>query len=68
MTLVSHFWEVAGLGRATVDVIFHPPVMISEYQSRKALSEYCNKAVARGVSAANAGRLDAVLCLSFLDS
>lgn len=58
MTLVSHFWEVAGLGRATVDVIFHPPVVISEYQSRKALSEHCHTIVARGVSAANSGRLD----------
>ncbi len=68
MTLVSHFWEVAGLGRATVDVIFHPPVIISDYQSRKALSEHCYNAVAKGVSAANAGRLDAFLWSSFLDS
>ena len=60
MTLAPHFWEVAGLGHTTVDVIFHPPVTIAEYESRKALAEHCYKVVARGVSAANAGRLDAL--------
>lgn len=64
MTLASHFWQVAGLGHTTVDVIFHSPVTISEYQSRKALSEDCHSIVARGVSAANAGRLDVFFRLS----
>ena len=58
MMLAPHFWEVAGLGRATVDVVFHPPVSIQEYGSRKALADHCQAVVARGVSAANAGRLD----------
>ena len=64
MTLAPHFWEVAGLGHTTVDVVFHPPVTISAYQSRKALADHCHAVVARGVSAANAGRLDALLPVS----
>ena len=58
MTLAQHFWEVAGLGCATVDVIFHPPVSIEKYETRKALADHCQAEVTRGVSAANAGRLD----------
>ena len=61
MTLAPHFWEVAGLGQATVDVVFHPPVTIAEYQSRKALAEHCYTVVAEGVSRANAGRLDGLM-------
>ena len=63
MTLAQHFWEVAGLGCATVDVVFHPPVSIEKYKSRKALAEHCQAAVAGGVSAANAGRLDSFLTI-----
>ncbi len=58
MTLAPHFWELAGLGHATVDVVFHPPVTIDAYENRKQLADACFAAVAYGVSAANAGRLD----------
>lgn len=58
MTLAPHFWEVAGLGHATVDVVFHPPVTIRDYETRKGLAEHCFKVVADGVSVANAGRLE----------
>ena len=57
MTLARHFWEVAGLGRATVDIVFHPAVTIRDYETRKGLAEYCFQVVADGVSVANAGRL-----------
>jgi lyso-ornithine lipid O-acyltransferase len=60
MTLAPHFWETAGLGHATVDVVFHAPVTIKDYESRKALAEYCFEVVAKGVSTANAGRLDSL--------
>jgi lyso-ornithine lipid O-acyltransferase len=60
MTLAPHFWETAGLGHATVDVVFHDPVTINEYESRKGLAEHCFKVVAKGVSIANAGRLDSL--------
>ena len=58
MTLAPHFWQVAGLGPATVDVVFHEPVTIDRYGSRKQLADHCYEVVAAGVSAANAGRLD----------
>lgn len=60
MTLAPHFWEIAGLGHATVDVVFHPPVTIEQYATRKELAEHCFTVVAKGVSTANAGRLDAL--------
>lgn len=60
MTLAPHFWEIAGLGHATVDVVFHDPVTIAEYETRKGLAEHCFNVVAKGVSVANAGRLDAL--------
>ncbi len=58
MTLAPHFWEVSGLGQITVDVIFHCPVTLSEYNTRKELADYCHAVVEQGVSLANAGRLD----------
>ena len=64
MTLAPHFWEVAGLGHTTVDVVFHSPVTIAGYESRKALADHCQAVISRGVSAANAGRLDTLLPVS----
>lgn len=58
MDLAPHFWDLAGLGNTTVDVICHPAVSIEDYDSRKALAEHCYQRVSRGVSAANAGRLE----------
>ena len=58
------FLEVAGLGHTTVDVVFHSPVTIAGYESRKALADHCQAVISRGVSAANAGRLDALLPVS----
>jgi len=60
MELVDHLWHVAGLGRITVAVEFHPPVTLAQFGSRKALSEHCQRAVAEGVATAIAGRRDAV--------
>jgi lyso-ornithine lipid O-acyltransferase len=60
MTLAPHFWEVAGLGHTTVDVVFHAPVTIRDCATRKGLAEYCFQVVASGVSVANAGRLESL--------
>jgi 1-acyl-sn-glycerol-3-phosphate acyltransferase len=59
MELVGHLWHVAGLGRITVAVEFHPPVTLAQFGSRKALSDHCQRAVAEGVATAIAGRRDA---------
>jgi 1-acyl-sn-glycerol-3-phosphate acyltransferase len=56
MDLVSHLWRVAGLGRIVVVLEFHPPVTLAEFESRKGLSEHCQRTVAEGVAAAIFGR------------
>jgi 1-acyl-sn-glycerol-3-phosphate acyltransferase len=56
MDLFSHLWRVAGLGRIVVVLEFHPPVTLSEFASRKGLSEHCQRMVAEGVAAAIVGR------------
>ena len=56
MDMASHLWQWAGLGRLTVVVRFHQPVTMAQFESRKALSEYCYKVVSRGLSEALAGR------------
>jgi 1-acyl-sn-glycerol-3-phosphate acyltransferase len=56
MTLVGHLWTCLGLGGAGVDVIFHEPVQLSSFASRKDLAQYCNAKVARGLSDALSGR------------
>jgi 1-acyl-sn-glycerol-3-phosphate acyltransferase len=56
MELASHLWMALGLGRVTVTLVFHPPVTLDAWGSRKALAEHCEKQVRRGVIAANCGR------------
>ncbi len=58
MDLAPHCWAVLGMGRITVDVVFHPVTTIAAYKGRKGLTEHCHTLVARGVVLANAGRLD----------
>ena len=49
---------IAGLGRATVTVIFHPPVHYGQWGSRKALADHCFGIVRNGVNLANGGKLE----------
>lgn len=58
MDLAPHAWAVLGLGRVTVDVVFHPVCTIQDYNGRKGLTEHCHGVVARGVALGLAGRLD----------
>jgi len=55
MELADHLWMAIGLGRLTVTLVFHPPVTLEQWGSRKALAEHCEKAVRSGVIAANRG-------------
>jgi lyso-ornithine lipid O-acyltransferase len=45
-----------GLGHVTVRVIFHPPITVEQYGTRKELAAHCYKVIAAGLSAALAGR------------
>ena len=56
MELAPHLWQLAGLGRLTIVVHFHPPVNIEEFASRKQLSDHCHAKVAEGVALALSGR------------
>ncbi len=55
MELASHLWALAGLGIITVEVVFHPPVAASAFDSRKALAAHCHETVSSGVAAAYSG-------------
>ena len=56
MTVGSHLWTMLGLGHLTVKVIFHPPVTLEQFGSRKALATHCYGVITAGVSTALAGR------------
>jgi 1-acyl-sn-glycerol-3-phosphate acyltransferase len=55
MSLLSHLWQALAMGPVDVDVIFHPPRTLTEAGGRKALAEYCEKAIRRGLAEALAG-------------
>lgn len=58
MTLAGHLLDALGLGEAQVEVVFHPPVSLTDFADRKGLSNHCHDVVAQGVVMALAGRLD----------
>ena len=58
MDLAPHLWRLLGLGTIEAVVEFHPPVMVTDFASRKALADFCHQRVSRGVSRALAGRND----------
>ncbi len=48
--LVPHLWHILGLGRATVEVRFHPAVAVQSMAGRKELSDFCYQVVAGGLA------------------
>ena len=56
MTLVPHFFKLAGLGAITVEVKFHTPILSDQFKTRKELAEYCHRIVSFGVASSNQGR------------
>ncbi len=56
MALAPHLWQLVCLGRPTVTVVFHDPVTLDDFGSRKALSEHCQEVVAQGYADAISGR------------
>lgn len=57
MELVPHMRQLAGLGRLSVTVVFHDPVTVDQFASRKALTQHCYETVARGHADALSGRI-----------
>ncbi len=58
MTMGPHLWKALGMGQLTVVMLFHEPVKLKDFGSRKALAEHCRQAIAHGLARALAGRLD----------
>ena len=56
MSLPQHLWRMLGMGLLSVDVIFHEPVTIDRFGSRKAMAEYCWRVVTEGLATALTGR------------
>ena len=56
MELPSHLWQMLGLGVLTAEVIFHEPVTIDRFGTRKALAEACWRVVSEGVATLLTGR------------
>jgi 1-acyl-sn-glycerol-3-phosphate acyltransferase len=59
MAMAPHLWKLLGLGQLTVAMLFHEPVKLKDFGSRKALAEHCRRVIAQGLALALAGRLDA---------
>jgi 1-acyl-sn-glycerol-3-phosphate acyltransferase len=56
MSLASHLWHAIGLGTIEIVVEFHPPTTVAEWESRKALTQFCHERVSNGVARLLAGR------------
>ncbi|HTW52675.1 MAG TPA: lysophospholipid acyltransferase family protein [Stellaceae bacterium] len=56
MDLGPHLWRLIGLGKIEAIVEFHPPVMVGDFASRKALADFCRERISRGVARSLAGR------------
>lgn len=59
MALAPHLWRVLGLGEVQVDVVFHKPVQLQQFASRKEMARHCEAVVSRGLCDALKGRFTA---------
>jgi 1-acyl-sn-glycerol-3-phosphate acyltransferase len=50
MPFASHFFNVLGMGKAEVELIFHKPVTLNAFSSRKECAQYCFEQVSSGLS------------------
>ena len=49
MPFASHFFNALGLAKADVELVFHEPVKLSDFENRKACAVACQKNVAAGL-------------------
>tara|TARA_Y100001970_G_scaffold294364_1_gene451604 strand:- start:24045 stop:24869 length:825 start_codon:yes stop_codon:yes gene_type:complete len=57
MELFSHLWSIAGIGKTTIVVQFHKPIIFDDFGDRKSLAHYCSETISTGVSDAISGRI-----------
>ena len=56
MELGPHLWEITRLGRLTVEIMFHAPVTLAQFTSRKELAAHCDRVTRAGFARLLAGR------------
>lgn len=64
MDMLPHMFRLLGLGRIEARLIFHSPVMLAAFASRKSLAEHCERTIRSGLTAANAGRITSPIAAS----
>jgi len=52
MPFASHFFSALGMGRASVELIFHPPVSVKDFETRKECARHCFEQVSNGLKTA----------------
>jgi len=52
MPFASHFFKMAGMRAAQTKLIFHTPVKLTDFESRKACAEHCQRKVSSALSQA----------------
>ena len=52
--LPEHLWAFAKTSGATIELTFHPPMPVREFEDRKTLAKACQEAVCNGVTLQNA--------------
>jgi len=57
ISLLKHLWTAFTCKGFTVDVVFHPPLLMKDFPTRKLLALKCQEAVALGVAQAGNGSL-----------
>jgi 1-acyl-sn-glycerol-3-phosphate acyltransferase len=61
MDIATHLWELIGLGKLGVEVVYHDPVRLKDFESRKALADYCHAVIAAGLSKSLTGHEQPVI-------
>ncbi len=56
MDMGPHLLRLAGLGKITAAITFHPPVTLAELRSRKALAAHCERVISTSLAASLSGR------------
>jgi len=49
-TLMPHLWQLVKLGAGEAQIIFHEPMRVDDFTSRRELSKQCQKIVATGLA------------------
>ena len=55
MDLLTHMWVVFTCHRMTIEVVFHAPVTMDQFQHRKEMSKYCEQVITDDVVRALSG-------------